>query len=710
MRRLALTCLAAAAILSPLACRRGGAPAASPGAPVFLVSVDTLRADRLPAYGFAGVSTPAIDALRKDAILVDRAFAHVPLTVPSHGTVMTGLLPADSGLRDNLGYKLSPSVKPLAEILKGAGYETGAAVSSVVLTGSATGLSRGFDLYDDAVDPPGDATPISRVQRSGGATLEALLPWLTSRTTKRIFGFLHVYEPHSPYDPPEPFRTTYASDPYLGEIAAADAVVGRFVDELKKKGLYDDALVVLLSDHGEGLGDHGESEHGVFLYREVLHVPLLVKLPKGALAGTRVAAPVALRDVFPTILGVVAPGAAPTPAGALDLVPLAAGEAAPERTILAESLFPRIHFGWSELFALWDGRWQYVKAPKPEVYDLETDPAQKKNLFAEKPPALRRLVAEMERLRPAFAAPSGSDPEQARKLASLGYLSGGGSNDSEGGPDPKDELATFERIKGGLKLVVRGKPDEALPYFDEALARNPRMMDVWEVRAQALEKLGRMDDALASMKKAVALAPAGSTTYLVAVANLAMRMGRLDEAISHAKLAGELGDPAMDELLGRAYLAKGDVAAAERHARASLASERSRGRGFLVLARIEQQRGRPAAALARLDELVARRGLESAGTEVGFHWIRGDLLARMARIGEAEKEFLEEIRRHPANTNGYTALVALLAAQGRRDDARRVAEALAAAVPTESGRATASGVLRMVGDAEGAARLAGRRG
>lgn len=708
--------LAVALLLAGAGCAKGPpAPARarvapSPGAPVFLITIDTLRADRLPLWGFTGVETPALDALARDGIRAASAFSHTPLTVPSHGTIFTGLLPPRHGLRDNLGYKLAPAAAPLAEVLKGRGYETGAAISSIVLVGSATGLNRGFDFYDDAVDPPGDALPISRVQRSGDATRAALTAWLEGRAGKKVFGFLHLYEPHSPYEPPEPFRSRYASDPYAGEIAAADGIVGRFVADLKRLGLYDDAVIVLLSDHGEGLSDHGESEHGVFLYREVLHVPLLFKLPRSALAGTVVTSPVGLVDVAPTILGLVAPGAAPPPAGTRDLAVLASGEAAPPRLLYAESLFGRIHFGWSELFSISDGRWQYVKAPRPELYDAQTDPLQKSNLVDGKPPELRRLVVELEKLGPSFAPPSAADPEQAKKLASLGYVGAAAASPATGPlPDPKDELAVFEEIKTGLKHVIQKEYAAALPLFDTALARNPAMLDVWELRSQTLEKLGRGDEALASMKKAVSLAPAGSTTYVVAVANLALRLGRIDEAIANATLAGELGDASMDELLARAYLTKGDLANAETHAAASLRSTRSRGRGLLVLARVEQQRGRPAAALARLDELAARRGAGSAGTEIGYHWLRGDLLARLDRMPEAEAELREETRRHPGNVLGWTSLVALYAAEGRRDDARAVAAEMLRADASPPRVEAAVKALRATGDGEGAARVAALR-
>lgn len=287
-------------------------PPVFPGAPVILISVDTLRSDRLPFYGYGKVETPALSALRADSILFERAYTHVPLTLPAHVSIFTGLLPDGHGVHDNLGYRVDPKVPTLAELLKKAGYATGGAVSSVVMSGTS-GVGRGFDLWDDDIVPTRAHQAISRVQRPGDEAEASVERWLDGQKAP-FFAFLHLYEPHAPYEPPEPFKSRYP-DPYDGEIATSDAIVGRFLDFLKRKGLYDGALIVFLSDHGEALGEHGESEHGVFLYREVLQVPLLVKLPGGRNRGQSVATPVPLSDVLATIgkavdlAGFVAPAA-----------------------------------------------------------------------------------------------------------------------------------------------------------------------------------------------------------------------------------------------------------------------------------------------------------------------------------------------------------------------------------------------------------------
>ena len=213
----------------------------------------------------------------------------MPLTLPSHASLFTGLLPYQHGVRDNLGYRLGKDHPTLATRLKASGYATGAAISAIVLD-RGTGIGEGFDFYDDAIEARESAQAIGQLQRSGDDTRRRLESWIGSRPSDgRLFAFFHLYEPHSPYDPPEPLKGRYRSNPYDGEVAAADAITGRFLDFLRERKIYDRALIVFLSDHGEGLGDHGEDEHGIFLYREAIRIPLFVKLPGGRRAGERVA-------------------------------------------------------------------------------------------------------------------------------------------------------------------------------------------------------------------------------------------------------------------------------------------------------------------------------------------------------------------------------------------------------------------------------------
>ena len=686
-----LSCVLSTLLIAAVAagCRGRGprSPRASetfPKAPVVLISIDTLRSDHLPFYGYTGVETPFLSALRKDSVLFEKAYSNAPLTVPSHASILTGRVPADHGIHDNLGYRLRKDVPTLAELLKKAGYATGGAVSCFVLKG-ASGLARGFDFYDDNVDPAEGSVALGQVQRLGDETEKQLAAWLGSVPgDKPVFAFLHLYEPHSPYEPPEPFKSRYKEQPYDGEIATADAIVGRFLSQLKEKGLYDKALIVFLSDHGEGLGEHGESEHGMFLYRETLQVPLLVKLPGGLRAGESVAAPVALGDVFTTVGRGVALPAFEAPLGTVSLLDLAAGAPPPARRILSETFFPRIHFGWSELASLLEGRWHYIEAPKPEIYDLETDPAEKNNRIAEKPDALRALRADLLKRRPSYETPAEVDLEARKKLTSLGYLSAGPSSSSGTLEDPKDRIGTFEELRRGLGEFALGNARKAHEVFSRLLAESPRMLDIWDMDSKALLQLGRSEEALAALKKTVDLAPeAARAPYVTEVANLCLRLGKWEEGAKHAEALRVLGDPAAEDIAARAALGRGDLSAAETAARAGLerGAGKARVRACLVLGRIAVLRGDLAAARSFADKAQEL----SAGDKLaqsGLHMLRGDVLARTGSAAEAEREFLEELRLYPDRMDARVSLSALYASLNRRTDARRVVIELVSRQPT----------------------------
>ena len=390
----------------------GRSTRAAPPSPVVVISVDTLRADHLPVYGYRGVQTPSIDAIARDSTIFDNAYSNVPLTLPSHAALLTGLLPFENGVRDNIGFRLAPERQSLASLLRAASYATGAAVSSYVLRADR-GLAAGFDSYDDSMPE----TPTR--ERPGLESAAALAKWAENVRGRPLFLFLHIYEPHTPYKPPEPFASRYASAPYDGEIAAADAAVGSFVEFLKRAGLYDRAILVFLSDHGEGLGDHGEEEHGVFLYREALRVPLLLKRPGSAGAGKRISAPVSLTDIVPTVLSLLS---LPVPSGlhGAVLTSLPAGGPAADRRIYSETLYPRLGLGWSDLASLADARYHYIHAPRPELYDLAADPGERKDLAPGLPAPFRSLRTALETMSRPFSMPGGLLARGAQEAGGAG--------------------------------------------------------------------------------------------------------------------------------------------------------------------------------------------------------------------------------------------------------------------------------------------------
>ncbi len=490
----------------------GATPAIEHGAattqpPVILISIDTLRSDHLPVYGYRGVETPAIDALARDGIVFERAYSHTPLTLPSHVSILTGLLPQAHGVRDNQGYAFdSSNVVFLPRELKRLGYATGAAVSAYVLRGDS-GIDADFDLYEDSIEPR-EGTALGGISRSGEATLATIEPWLRSAAAGGpFFLFFHLFEPHLPHDSP---RSERHALPYDGEIAAADRVVGSLLGLLQELDAYQDAMIVLLSDHGEGLGDHGEQEHGILLYREVLQVPLVVKLPGSPRdspiardsGGTRVETPVQLIDVYPTILDVVG---ATVPAGLPGTSLLALPENGEPRRLYAETFYPRLHYGWSDLASIIEGDFHFIDGPDPELYDLRGDTGETRNIV----PMRRRLAGELRRhlgsLGRGFEPPAMVDPETRAKLAALGYLGGASVPTSGDLPDPKAQLPTLVDLRRATALVASGDLAAAVPFYRKALAANPRMLDGWQTLGDVLGRLGDLEQALAAYTRAFEL-------------------------------------------------------------------------------------------------------------------------------------------------------------------------------------------------------------
>ncbi len=681
-------------------CQRAPAPGtlAFPQAPVVLISIDTLRADRLPGYGYTQVETPQLERLRKDAVLFENAYTHVPLTLPAHASLFTGLLPPEHQVRDNLGYTVDPKQPLLAGLLQARGYATGAAVSAYVLR-SATGIARGFDFYDDKIEAPAGVDAAGSVQRSGADSAERALGWLAGVAQRPFFLFLHLYEPHSPFDPPEPFKTRYAGRPYDGEVATADHIVGQFLDELRARGLYDRALVLVLSDHGEGLGDHGEEFHGILLYREVLHVPLLVKLPGAARAGTRIATPVQLVDVLPTVLGLVG---APVPA-ALRGRSLFEPAGAPRRAY-AETYYPRVHLGWSELRSVIDERWHYIDGPRPELYDVAKDAAQRNDLAASERTQVRSLRKALGDFPSGFAGPASVSKQDLERLSALGYL-GGGSDAPPGPlPNPRDNIHVLDDVKRGFALKHDGKLTEAVAVFEGILKTTPQFLDVRYQFGQTLAELGRHQEAYDAYRAALRASPALAGPLSLALARTALELERFDEAATAAQ-AGQGTNPAEShEILARVALARGDLDAVARELDAVRGDARAELNARVLRAELHIRRGRFEDALRELD--AAQRRLDEQGwtplRDVDF--LRGDALARLSRFDEADAAFRREIERFPRNRQAYTRLAIVMGIRHRTyGDVDRVLAAMFRADPSPSTAALAAETLDSMGDRRGAA-------
>ncbi|HEY3205267.1 MAG TPA: sulfatase-like hydrolase/transferase [Thermoanaerobaculia bacterium] len=680
-----------------VACR--GVSSVFPGAPVVVIVVDTLRADHLPVYGYKGVETPNIDRLAKDSIVFDNAISHVPLTLPSHATLFTGLLPFENGVRDNLAYRLSKDRTTLASFLRGRGYATGGAISAVVLE-KATGIGEGFDFYDDALEIKNLAEAMGHVQRSGGATEKLVEGWVEKQPPdKPLFAFLHLYEPHSPYEPPEPFKSRYASSPYDGEIATSDAIVGDFVRFLKGKGIYDRALLVFLSDHGESLGAHGEGEHGIFLYRDTTRIPLFVKLPGSVRAGSRVFVPAGIADVFPTVLSVLGEKP-PGPLPGISLLALA--QAPTARRIYSESLYPRLHFGWSELASLTDDRYQYIEAPKPELYDWKADPAEANNLAGGLPPAFRSMRVSLGAMSRPMQAPGMADPEAVKKLAALGYISVTAPNLTEKDlPDPKDRIHTLDRLRDAGTLLVQHRDEEAVAVLRAATAENPRMLDTWETLTRTLRKMGRVKEAREALREADRLSPA-TVQILLGLCDLSVELKDFRNARIYLEAARAVGATNIEPELAAIALGEGDLATARREALGAREKRPSSRAPLLQLARIEQQGGNLPRALDYLDEALRLGASGDQRPIFNLQAIRADVLAHMGREREAEEAFRAELKDFPENLDAWQRLAFLYASQARAKDFRALLEEMTSRLPTSGSFEAAAKVSEVVGDRRGA--------
>ena len=393
---------------------------------LILITADTLRADKLSCYGNDSIDTPHIDRLAASGVLFENAATVTPLTLPAHSSIFTGTYPAYHGVRDNGGYYLGHEQTTLAEVLEENGWATGAFVGAFVLD-SRWGLDQGFDRYFDDFDfSQFKELSLSSVERRGDAVLEAALEWMSSVRGRPFFSWIHFFDPHTPYDPPEPYRTRYEESLYDGEVAFVDDLVGRLMSWVHRAGLHEETVVVFVGDHGEGLGQHGESEHGFFVYDSTMRIPFILRSPYYDLEPRRVAAQVSAIDLMPTLLDLL-DLSQPSSLQGQSLRALAEGEETdPGLLAYSESYYPRNHYGWSELRSLRDGELHFISAPEPELYDVRADPLEKENLAQQRAGTVRRLQRRLEEIVAESSAsgvepqePVGVDPETQERLAAL---------------------------------------------------------------------------------------------------------------------------------------------------------------------------------------------------------------------------------------------------------------------------------------------------
>lgn len=519
-----LMLLGAVAVLAVLAVQRWRQVPEKAG--ILLVTIDTLRADRVGAYGSGIVPTKALDSLAAQGTRFTAAYAPVPLTLPAHVSMLTGQFPVEHTVRTNDGYRIPDGVPLVAEALRAAGYRTAAVVGSAVLRGE-TGLARGFELFDDRVGPPG--------ARRAAEVIAAASAWLDTVGTQPFFLWVHLFDPHLPYDPPEPFASRFEGRPYDGEVAYADDAVGRLLAKLGEVGLADRTHVIAAADHGEGLGDHGERSHGVLLYDSTVRVPLLVKLA-GRSRSEVVERPVSTAQIASTIRDL---------AGLPSLGPMPGLMTASSPPVLSETLYAAQQLGWSALYATRVGPSKLIDAPRAELYELAQDPAETQDTAGARPQKVRELQDHLRqelqaagsRAKSSLAAPI--DQTVKTRLAALGYVSGGGVVDgipAVEGVDPKTRLDVWHDVERALELEAAGRRDAAAAVFEAVLVQD-------RDNVLALKFLGALALERGNLKRAIEFNErvAASGLHLVdALSNLALayvREGRLEDARERARLA-----------------------------------------------------------------------------------------------------------------------------------------------------------------------------
>ncbi len=609
-------------VLALCACSRGDDPTPDPARTpagdagarpwnVLFITLDTTRADRLGCYGYADAATPNLDSLARRGARFTRAYAHAPLTLPTHASLFTGTYPPEHGIHDNGRAALGPDLVTLAELYRGRGYRTGAFIAALALN-STFGLARGFELYDD--DLGGSALGDQPLQRRGGEVVDSALGWLRGVKDEPFFCFVHLYDPHAEYDPPAPFRGRHA-DPYDGEIAYMDSVIGRLLGWLESERLHERTLVLAIADHGEGLGEHGEGTHGAYVFEGTQRVPFLLVAPGRVAPGTLVDAVVEQVDVLPTLLELCG-WEIPAQASGRSLVPLLEGRNLVGKPAYAESEYSALNFGWAPLHAVVHGRYKLIEAPTPRLFDLESDPGEATNLAARDPERVAALRRALETLRASMArhAPAAlrGGEDLSDRLAGLGYtqsmVAESGRADSSA-VDPLDHPHVLARFHEAIAFGHLGDYERMREPLEYVVGEFPDAVGFRALLGMAYVEIGRIEDGIAELERAVALDPRFEPTFFY--------LGRAHEladdavrAAEHYRLVLDL-DPASRRArvaLARILLAQGELDAAREQYERILTTGGSEEALWMNYAGILAAQGRHAELRAALERAVVATG------------------------------------------------------------------------------------------------------
>ena len=590
---------------------------------IVFFTIDTLRADHLECYGYDSVKTPNINRLASEGILFEHNIVQAPLTLPSHSSIFTGTHPLYHGMRDNGGFYLEENHITLAEALKNRAYSTGAFVGAFVLD-SRWGLDQGFDYYYDNFDLTKYKTvSLDSVQRRGDEVLSEAYKWLEKNSHNKFFAWIHLYDPHTPYDPPEPYKTQYSGRRfglYDGEIAYVDLLMGDFRNFMEEKNLLDKTLIIFTGDHGESLGEHKENAHGFFIYDSDIRVPLIIRFPENKFQGNIIPNQVRSIDIMPTILNMLGEKS-PENVQGKSILPLILGKQGGEAlSAYSETYWPRYHYGWSELKSLRKGQYKFIDAPKPELYDILEDPGEVNNLVNKKATLSHEMKRELEALIDRYsvegieeAGPKKIDNDSLVKLQALGYIGSFRASSKQKGEklaDPKDRVELYNEIKVAQFLVTEEKMDQAEKKIKDVLNKDPSVLEARYILgniyskqkkydeaieeykktlevdpeyyesifgiALAYKKSGKDDEAIIGFKRLIEIDPK-DTKPLLHLGNIYEEQGKLDEAMRCLKSAVTIDPeaPVFHNNLGAVYLKREMLDEAENEINAALSIERS---------------------------------------------------------------------------------------------------------------------------------------
>ncbi|MGD8450449.1 MAG: sulfatase-like hydrolase/transferase [Phycisphaerae bacterium] len=686
--------LAAGALLAGVllvgACDRPPAGSAGPGSAdhpnVLLITLDTTRADHLGCYGHTAAQTPVLDKLAAGGVRCERAYCQAPLTLPSHTALLTSSYPPANGIRMNGGGVVAESWPTLAEQFHAHEYRTGAFIAAWVLH-AGFGLNRGFDRYDDELGGE-EAGAVEQLERRGDDVCDRALAWLAEQPGKPFFAWVHFFDPHHPYAPPAPYDAKLA-DPYDGEIAFMDAQVGRLVAWLEEKGLRERTLIVVVGDHGEAFGEHGETEHGLFLYDTTLRVPLIFSFPSRVNAGHVVAGSVRLVDIAPTVLELLG---WPLPAAwqGESLRSALAGKALAGRPVYGETQYPRVGFGWAPLRCCIMDQWKYIDAPRPELYDWRADPAEETNVLDAHADVAAQLRAELADLVAGWesspARQVALDAEDIQALESLGYVGVAGEMPESDTPrrDAKDMVDVHRGLLAGRRMLTEGRSADVVALLEPLAQQSPESDELHAVLGEAYLKLQRFADAEREYRDSLRSVATNARKWC-RLGDAVLGQQRVDEALAcyqrAADLPGEYG-PALSRL-GALYARRREFAQAEPFLRRRLALEPHSPGALVNLANVLGPLGRREEAVR-----LARQALTEDPRFTAAHRFLWQVLVATHKNGEAIEALRAAVTALPEDVSLRRQLATLLAmvpeaGAAGREEALALAEQCVALAPQD---------------------------